>query len=127
THRLNVSPRDFFNQPRSSFSRFFEWFFKPNIYANPILLSKKVRKDNPDPYDERLINDAYFPPSVRSPHPLLWIPHDEGGFSSHEVQETTRNGIISMTDDECHLNDKNKVIWDKIGMRPPIFTEKIFY
>ncbi|KAI5304011.1 hypothetical protein KEM56_006959 [Ascosphaera pollenicola] len=127
THRLDVTPKEFFTEPRKSFSRFFKWFCRPDIYANPLFLSKKVRRDNPDPYDATLINHAYFPPSVRSPNPLLWIPHDVGGVSSHEVRETTKNGIIHMTDDECHLNDKNKVIWDKIGMRPPIFTEKIFY
>lgn len=127
THRLDLTPIQFFTEPRTSFHRFFRWFFQPTIYANPILLSKKIRKDNPDPYDETLVNHAYYPPSVRSPHPLLWIPHDVGGVSTHEVRETTQNGIINMTDDECHLNDKNKVIWDKIGMRPPIYTEKIFY
>ncbi|KAI5286542.1 hypothetical protein KEM54_006694, partial [Ascosphaera aggregata] len=121
TRRLDMSPEKLITAPRVSVCRFLEWFFKPNIYANPIFLSKKIRQDHPDPYDEKVINDAYFPPSVRSPHPLLWIPRDEGGVSSHEVRGTTQNGIINMTDDECHLNDKNKIIWDKMGMRPPIY------
>jgi hypothetical protein len=57
--------------------------------------------------------------------PLLWIPRDGGGVSRREVRLTGR--VIPITDEEAHLDEKNKVVWDKVGMKPPIWEEKVFY
>lgn len=111
---------------------FLRWYFIPGIYANPFTLRRNMAEghdctDEISHYPDEIARNAYFPPSVSSPVPLLWIPRDAGGWSVKEVQETTRNGVIRMTDDGAHLNEQNEIVWDKHGMRPPIWTEKVFY
>ncbi|KAM5450192.1 hypothetical protein MaudCBS49596_004567 [Microsporum audouinii] len=101
------------------------WLFHPSIYANYAALREKIRQDPSIPYDEHVSDNAYFPTCVYSRPPLLWIPRDAGGVSRQEVELT--NPIIPMTDDEAHLDEKNKVVWDKVGMKPPIWEEKVFY
>lgn len=101
------------------------WLFHPSIYANYAALREKIRQDPSIPYDEHISDNAYYPSCVYSPPPLLWIPRDAGGVSRQEVELTST--IIPMTDNEAHLDEKNKVVWDKVGMKPPIWEEKVFY
>ncbi|EFR03550.1 phosphate metabolism protein 7 [Nannizzia gypsea CBS 118893] len=101
------------------------WLFHPSIYANYAALREKIRQDPSIPYDEQVSDNAYHPSCVYSQPPLLWIPRDAGGVSRQEVELTS--AIIPMTDNEAHLNGKNKVVWDKVGMKPPIWEEKVFY
>jgi hypothetical protein len=84
-----------------------------------------MRQENGIQYDEDIAKNAFYPPAVTSPTPLLWVPRDAGGLSQQEVEATSR--VIHMTDSEAHLNEKNKVVWDKVSMKPPIYQEKIFY
>ncbi|KAI1850110.1 hypothetical protein JX265_003482 [Neoarthrinium moseri] len=76
-------------------------------------------------YSTEIERDAYFPPSVSSATPLLWIPEDPAGISKQEVRDTGK--VIPITDEGCVLNDKNKLEWDTEGVRPPLFEEKIYY
>lgn len=102
-----------------------DWLVRPSIYANCAALRSKVRQDTETIYDENTSESAYYPPPVSRPTPLLWIPRDAGGVSRVEVELTSK--VIPITDDEAHLNDKNKVVWDKVKMKPPIWEEKVFY
>ncbi|EZF76717.1 hypothetical protein H105_01910 [Trichophyton soudanense CBS 452.61] len=107
------------------FENFRWWLFHPSIYANYAALREKIRQDPSIPYDEHISDNAYYPSCVYSRPPLLWIPRDAGGVSRQEVELTST--IIPMTDNEAHLDEKNKVVWDKVGMKPPIWEEKVFY
>ncbi|WEW61369.1 hypothetical protein PRK78_006859 [Emydomyces testavorans] len=101
------------------------WLLHPSTYADYASLRKKVRQDHAIAYDREIDDNAYHPPSVTSPMPLLWVPRDAGGVSRREVASTSP--VIPITDEEAHLDEKNKVVWDKVGMKPPIWREKVFY
>ncbi|TDZ22831.1 Uncharacterized protein Cob_v004432 [Colletotrichum orbiculare MAFF 240422] len=103
-------------------------FLKPWIFADYLTLRQLVPHDE-TPVDELYPGDiqdnAYYPPAVSSLPPLLWIPEDVAGVSKYEIAQTHK--IIPITDEGCQLDDKNKLIWDSEGARPPIWDEKIYY
>ena len=76
-------------------------------------------------YSDEVEANAYFPPSVTSPAPILWIPADPSGVSKQEIAVTGK--VIAISDEGCHLDEKNKLQWDTEGARPPIWSEKIYY
>jgi calcium permeable stress-gated cation channel len=102
-------------------------FLKPWAYTDYVTMRKLV----PDGagfdilYAAEVERDAYFPPSVASPTPLLWIPEDPAGVSKQEIRDTGK--VIPITDEGCILNDQNKLEWDTEGVRPPVWEEKIYY
>lgn len=103
-------------------------FFKPHIYSDYATLRKLVPHDLLDAdnlYDELTESNAYYPPSVSSETPLLWIPRDDGGISRQEVFHTSR--VIPITDEGCSFNAKNKMVWDTEGARPPLWSPKVYY
>ena len=103
-------------------------FFKPWQYCDFTALQRLVPNDAVDVhnmYTEEVERNAYFPPSVASATPLLWIPEDPMGISKQEVRDTGK--IIPITDEGCTLNDKNKLVWDVESVRPPLWEEKIYY
>lgn len=103
-------------------------FMKPHIFADYAALRKLVPQNILDPdnlYDEPTAANAYYPPSVISETPLLWIPRDDGGISRQEVYHTSR--VIHITDEGCTLDEKNKLVWDHEGTRPPLWAAKIYY
>lgn len=109
-------------------------FLKPWVYADYWTLRKLVpheenfriphqaRSDDDDQDEE---HSPYWPPCVTSPTPLLWIPRDPGGVSKREIEETSK--VIGITDEDCVLDDKNKIQWDTERARPPIWEEKAYY
>jgi hypothetical protein len=74
---------------------------------------------------DKLEAEAYLPSVVTSQPPLLWIPRDQAGVSAQEVAHTGK--VIPITDEGCELNDKNKLVWDQDGARPPVWEEKVIY
>lgn len=103
----------------------FKWLH-PDIYSDYYNLREKVKHDFVElKYPETVAENAYYPPSVSSPTPLVWIPRDPGGVSRRQVEAT--NEVIPITDEGAHLNEKNDVVWDEAAMKPPIWQEKIFY
>lgn len=103
-------------------------FLKPHIYSDYATLRRLVPHGllNPDDmYDEAIANNAYHPPSVTSPAPLLWIPRDSCGVSKQEVSHTAK--VIPITDEGCTLDEKNKLQWDSEGARPPLWNPKVYY
>ncbi|KAM0328170.1 hypothetical protein ACHAQA_005577 [Verticillium albo-atrum] len=103
-------------------------WLKPWIFADYHTLRALVPRELVDVdqmYTEQIEADAYFPPSVTSPTPLLWIPEDQAGVSRDEIIQTSK--VIGITDEGCTLDDKNKLQWDAEGARPPIWDEKVYY
>jgi len=103
-------------------------FFKPHVYSDYATLRCLVPHnllDADNMYEESVEENAYFPPSVTSDTPLLWVPKDDGGISRQEVAHTSR--VIPITDEGCTLDEKNKLVWDQEGARPPLWVPKIYY
>jgi hypothetical protein len=90
-----------------------EWFISEEHLAEPIQ------------YPDEIVAEAYLPPSVSSKTPILWIPADPAGLSKQEVAASGK--VIPITDEGATLDEKNHVIWDSEGARPPIWEEKIYY
>ncbi|KAI8951118.1 hypothetical protein F4801DRAFT_578855 [Xylaria longipes] len=106
----------------------FTKFFKPWEYCDYETMRKLVPHDSVDVYNlytDEVERDAYYPPSVTSATPLLWIPEDPLGISKQEVRDTSK--VIPITDEGCTLTDKNKLEWDTETVRPPVWEEKIYY
>ncbi|KEY66327.1 hypothetical protein S7711_02787 [Stachybotrys chartarum IBT 7711] len=108
---------------------FFMRWLKPWNYADYATLRSLVPQgehmDLAYQYSEGVEADAYYPPSVTSQVPILWIPEDAAGVSKQEVAMTSK--VIPISDEGCSLNEKNKIVWDMEGARPPIWNEKIYY
>ena len=103
-------------------------FFKPWEHCDFTALRRLVPHDAVDVhnlYTAEVERDAYFPPSVASAAPLLWIPEDPMGISKQEVRDSGK--VIPITDEGCVLDDKNKLVWDTEAVRPPLWEEKIYY
>ncbi|KAH6659524.1 hypothetical protein BKA67DRAFT_589500 [Truncatella angustata] len=103
-------------------------FLKPWAHEDFATMRNIVPSDGADfdnLYSEEVQHNAYYPPAVTTPTPLLWIPEDPAGISKQEVRDTGR--VIPITDEGCILNDKNKLEWDTEGVRPPLWEEKIYY
>jgi len=106
----------------------FTKFFKPHIYSDYTTLRRLVPHNLVDAdnlYEEAVSRNAYYPPSVVSDTPLLWIPRDDGGISRQEVAHTSK--VIPITDEGCTFDEKNKLVWDQEGARPPLWSPKIYY
>lgn len=106
----------------------FAKFFKPWQHCDYETMRKLVPHGGVDAYGlyaEEVERDAYYPPSVTSATPLLWIPEDPMGISKQEVRDTGK--VIPITDEGCTLSDKNKLEWDTEAVRPPVWEEKIYY
>ncbi|KAI0598292.1 hypothetical protein F4775DRAFT_190530 [Biscogniauxia sp. FL1348] len=107
---------------------FISKFFKPWQYCDYATMRKLVPQDNLDlnsMYTDEIERNAYYPPSVVSGTPLLWIPEDPMGISKQEIRDTGK--VIPITDEGCTLNDQNKLEWDTVAVRPPVWEEKIYY
>lgn len=106
----------------------FAKFLKPWQYCDYEAMRKLVPQHGADAYGsyaEEVERDAYYPPSVTSATPLLWIPEDPLGISKEEIRDTSK--VIPITDEGCTLTDKNKLEWDTETVRPPVWEEKIYY
>jgi hypothetical protein len=103
-------------------------FFAPHIYSDYATLRRLVPHDLLDVnslYTPEVEQQAYDPPSAVSKPPLLWIPRDIAGVSTQEVAHTSK--VIPITDEGATLDEKNKLIWDPEGTRPPIWEDKTYY
>ena len=101
-------------------------FLKPWTYSDYFVLRALVPRDlNLDEYPDEVARNAYYPPSVTSQTPLLWIPSDAAGVSKQEIAHTSK--VIPITDEGCELDDKGKLVWDRETTRPPVWEEKVYY
>ena len=100
-------------------------FFKPWLYSDYETLRALVPTTAHYAYTDEVESDAYYPPTVTSATPLLWIPRDQAGISKQEVAHTSKT--IPITDEACELDEKGNLIWDKESTRPPVWEEKVLY
>lgn len=103
-------------------------FLKPWVYSDYLAMRALVPRgvlDYNNLYSDEAAHDAYYPPTVTSPTPLLWIPSDPAGISKQEVAHTSK--VIPITDEGCELNEKGKLVWDRETTRPPVWEEKVEY
>ncbi|KAM7199921.1 DUF221 domain containing protein [Naviculisporaceae sp. PSN 640] len=101
-------------------------FLKPWIYSDYHTMRTLVpHNEGIDEYPEDVARNAYYPPSVTSQTPLLWIPSDAAGVSKQEIAHTSK--VIPITDEGCELDEKGKLVWDRETTRPPVWEEKIYY
>lgn len=115
-------------EPPTKKPNFVAKFFKPHIYSDYHTLRKLIPHNLVDVdnlYDENVQKNAYFPPSVTSETPLLWVPKDDYGISRQEILHTSK--VIPITDDGCTFDENNALVWDQETSRPPLWSEKIYY
>ena len=114
-----------FLSPRSKWESAWKWFH-PNLYRDYAALRRKVRRNDVEiKYSEEERYNAYYEPCITSPTPTIWIPRDKWGFSQQEVLAT--DPIIPITDEGAHLDEKNKIVWDKYDPNLPLSELKILY
>ena len=110
---------------------FLQKFFQPWRFTDYWTLRRIICQggdtdfNTPERYPEGIEESAYLPPSVSSPTPVLWIPKDDAGVSSMEINDT--KDVIDMTDEGCVLDKANRLRWDTAEARPPVWREKIIY
>lgn len=105
--------------------RVWKWFH-PNLYRDYATLRRKVRRNHVEvKYSEEEKQNAYYEPCITSRTPVTWIPKDKWGFSHHEVLETDAG--VPITNERAHLDDKNKIIWDKYDPDLPLWELKVLY
>ncbi|RDW69347.1 hypothetical protein BP6252_08367 [Coleophoma cylindrospora] len=103
-------------------------FFKPQIFSDYAALRRLVPHniyDADNLYAPEIERNAYYPPSVKSETPLLWVPRDAAGVSRQEVLHSSK--VIPITDEGCIFNENNKLVWDTEAARPPLWNEKTYY
>lgn len=110
--------------PRKKPSFFMKWL-RPDIYCDYHTMRRLVPKDIAIEYTQEDETNAFFNPAITKETPLLWIPRDPMGLSSHEIRDT--KSIIPITDEAAFLDEKNKVVWDAQDGRPPIYQAIPYY
>ncbi|KKK17081.1 hypothetical protein P175DRAFT_0532590 [Aspergillus ochraceoroseus IBT 24754] len=106
-------------------ARAWKWFH-PNLSRDFAALRRKVRRDHVEiKYSEEERRDAYFEPCITARAPTVWIPRDKWGFSQEEIMETDPS--IMITDEGAHLDEKNKIVWDKYDPKLPLWELKTLY
>lgn len=118
------------HQPKAALKRgnALSRFLKPWVFSDYETMRLLVPRHDfnyKDMYTPEINRDAYYPPSVTSAPPLLWIPEDQAGVSKQEVLHTGK--VLPITDEGCILDEKNKLSWDMESTRPPLWEEKILY
>lgn len=113
------------HQKTSRLEAVWKWFH-PNLYRDYATLRRKVRQNHVEiNYSEKERQEAYYEPCITARTPMLWIPRDKWGFSHHEVLET--DAAIPITDERAHLDEKNRIIWDKYDPNLPLWELKVLY
>lgn len=126
----DVESRTLLNDDRpSKWNSIVRWFH-PNFYRDYASLRQKIRRDLVEiKYTEEEKRDAYLEPCIRTPPPTLWVPRDQWGVSQQEMRQTVfdSGSVISITDKGAHLDEKNRIVWDKYDPTLPTWDPKILY
>ena len=101
-------------------------FLRPDKYNDYRTMRRLVPRHHHDfTYSEEVARRAYYPPSVRSRQPEIWIPHDPIGVSTEEIHDMSK--YLRATDQGAYLDEKNRLEWDHTYERPPPYEEKVYY
>ncbi|CRG92396.1 putative protein RSN1 [Talaromyces islandicus] len=105
--------------------KIWKWFH-PNLYKDYADLRRKVRRDIVRiQYSQVELEEAYYEPCITAKTPMLWIPRDQGGVSRDEIKQTST--VIPISDQGAHLDEKNKIQWNKDDEELPMWERKILY
>lgn len=105
--------------------KIWKWFH-PNLYKDYADLRRKVRRDIVRiQYSEVELQEAYYEPCITAKIPMLWIPKDQGGVSQDEIKQTST--VIPISDQGAHLDEKNKIQWNKHDEELPMWERKVLY
>lgn len=101
---------------------FWKRFFHPHVYLSYKVTKTRLPdiyqfKDPMDTTDANLLEHAYDYPSLSAQCPILWIPRDPMGLSSHEINEL--KDVIEMSDENSEINDKGKIVFSGA---PPAYS-----
>ncbi|KAH6692302.1 phosphate metabolism protein [Plectosphaerella plurivora] len=83
-------------------------FLHPNTFDSFAHLRQMIPDDLPDPtatYPEDYIFKAYYPPEMWTPTPRLWLPRDDAGVSTQEIDHCKRYGRIVASDEGAWLGE----------------------
>lgn len=112
--------------PETKQANFFHRYLRPDKYDSYNHLRQWAPKaDDLPPYTPEIEQNAYYHPSINAKAPLLWIPRDTLGVSLQEVAHSGK--VISITDEDAWLDEKNNIQWDVDKGVPPIYKEKVYY
>lgn len=103
------------NLMKSKYSKPIFRFLRPDIYSSYLEMKATMVPDWGAP--EYTVDDergAYTNPSVTAQAPFLWIPRDQNGWSSVEVDSTA--SVIGISDEGSYFDDKGKIV--RQGMPP---------
>jgi len=100
-------------------------FIHVNTYASRAQLEEYQSISNfSEPYNEKVLQEAYFNPAITSEVPVVWIAKDPLGISTEEISKTDE--IIPISDDGAYINEKNKVVWDRENCPEPVIKKSDF-
>ncbi|CAM4818381.1 unnamed protein product [Rotaria magnacalcarata] len=128
THYLPVDAEEF-SQLKISVSGKFAWAkMAISAVSRPVRSAYRTGTINNiddaviEPYDNTMEN-AYMHPALRDRQPIVWIPEDNLGIASAEVQSTRTSGLNIAISTEGAWFDKNMNI--KINGSPPDYIEML--
>jgi hypothetical protein len=91
-------------------------FLHPEIFADYSILRKSVPEWKDEWGEgEGETRDAFYPPSVRSRAPRLWVPRDEAGVSKQECRHSGR--VVGIGDEGAWIDEKGVLSVDLEGDR----------
>ena len=100
-------------------------FLEPNLFASvntlrPWLQDPATADDFPH-YSDDEVKNAYLNPALTSKTPKAWIPKDQHGISTQEIEENKKAGVPT-TDDGAELDSQGDLQWDMDDFsKAPIF------
>ncbi|KAF5701059.1 RSN1 [Fusarium mundagurra] len=99
-------------------THFITGWLRSRISIDYAAVERLVRYGDPkEPeYPENARAHAYYPPSVTSKAPYLWIPGDDTGISNKEMVDT--GNIAHISNKGCHLNRGDGIEWETDGPKP---------
>ena len=100
-------------------------FLEPNLFASvkalrPWLQDPATTDDVPH-YSDEEVKNAYLNPALTSKTPKAWMPKDQQGISTQEIEENKKAGVPT-TDDGAELDTEGNLHWDMDDFsKAPIF------
>lgn len=85
----------------------------PEVFADYAVLRKTVPAYPEIIYEEGVVKDAYYPPSLRARPPRLWIPRDVAGVSAQEVAHSGK--VVPIGDEGASIDRKGRLMLDLEG------------
>lgn len=84
-------------------------WIRPDVFLN----YRHTKQMIPALYNIETVEDddkhAYDQPDISAQMPVLWIPKDAYGWSTHEIE--LNSGVVEMKDTDSAINEKGKVMY----------------